>query len=182
MPAGQVSAQNPGGGSKVGKGSTVTLTVSTGKPQVTVPDVVGLRCRRGGRGARSWASTPRSSHLLGRSRDTVTGAAPGAGRQRPEGLERAHQRLARREADPSPRRDGSAVSECEVCARRPGLRRRGVDVQSDLRRGHRRRDDPPPGNSVSKGSKVTLSVSKGPATTQVPVVTGQNQARRSSGS
>ena len=28
-------------GTKIGKGSTVTLHVSTGKPQVTVPDVVG---------------------------------------------------------------------------------------------------------------------------------------------
>ena len=37
-------------------------------------------------------------------------------------------------------------------------------------------EDPPPGTSVSKGAKITLSVSKGPATTQVPDVTGQNQA------
>ena len=32
VPKGQVSDQNPGGGSKVGKGSTVTLTVSTRLP------------------------------------------------------------------------------------------------------------------------------------------------------
>ena len=36
--------------------------------------------------------------------------------------------------------------------------------------------DPPAGSSVAKGSKVTLSVSKGPATTQIPDVSGQHQA------
>src|SRR6478672_3011674 len=41
VPSGQVSAENPGGGSKVGKGSTVNLTVSSGPEQVTVPNVVG---------------------------------------------------------------------------------------------------------------------------------------------
>ena len=39
---GQVSGENPSSGSKVGKGSTITLTVSTGKPKVQVPNVVGL--------------------------------------------------------------------------------------------------------------------------------------------
>src|SRR5204863_120388 len=38
VPPGQVISENPGGGSKVGKGSTVTLQVSTGKPKVIVPD------------------------------------------------------------------------------------------------------------------------------------------------
>ena len=43
--------------------------------------------------------------------------------------------------------------------------------------GHRRRRRTRrAGTSVSKGSQITLSVSKGPATTQVPDVTDQNQA------
>ena len=50
-PTGQVSGQNPGGGSKVGKGSTVTLTVSSGKPQVDRPER-----RRPGRHERRCAS------------------------------------------------------------------------------------------------------------------------------
>src|SRR4029077_545789 len=41
VPPGQVIDENPGGGSKVGKGSTITLRVSTGKPKVPVPDVRG---------------------------------------------------------------------------------------------------------------------------------------------
>ena len=44
-----------------------------------------------------------------------------------------------------------------------------ADVQSDqAAQGVVVAEDPPPGTSVSKGATITLSVSKGPATTQVP--------------
>ena len=39
---GFVMSQNPGGGQKADKGSTVTITVSKGSDQVTVPDVTGM--------------------------------------------------------------------------------------------------------------------------------------------
>ena len=39
---GNVIAQSPSGGSEVARGETVTITVSTGTPQVDVPDVIGL--------------------------------------------------------------------------------------------------------------------------------------------
>jgi len=51
-----------------------------------------------------------------------------------------------------------------------------VDVQSDNAQGVVVAEDPRPGTDVSKGSAITLSVSKGPATTQVPDVRQQNQA------
>jgi serine/threonine-protein kinase len=41
-PEGDVITQSPGAGSRVTRGTTVTITVSTGRPQVDVPDVVGL--------------------------------------------------------------------------------------------------------------------------------------------
>jgi serine/threonine-protein kinase len=40
---GDVISQSPGAGAKLSRGSTVTITVSKGKPQVTVPDVVGMK-------------------------------------------------------------------------------------------------------------------------------------------
>jgi serine/threonine-protein kinase len=40
-PAGQVLAQEPAAGTAVPRGTTVTLTVSSGKPKVAVPDVAG---------------------------------------------------------------------------------------------------------------------------------------------
>jgi serine/threonine-protein kinase len=41
-PEGDVISQSPSGGSKVTRGETVTITVSTGRPQISVPDVVGM--------------------------------------------------------------------------------------------------------------------------------------------
>jgi serine/threonine-protein kinase len=40
---GDVISQSPTAGSDVARGSTVTITVSTGKPKVSVPDVVGMK-------------------------------------------------------------------------------------------------------------------------------------------
>ena len=51
-----------------------------------------------------------------------------------------------------------------------------VDVQSDSAQGVVVGENPPPGTDVSKGSTITLSVSKGPATTQIPDVRQQDQA------
>jgi serine/threonine-protein kinase len=41
-PEGDVISQSPTGGTQVARGETVTITVSTGRPQVAVPDVVGM--------------------------------------------------------------------------------------------------------------------------------------------
>jgi eukaryotic-like serine/threonine-protein kinase len=42
-PEGDVISQSPAGGTRVARGDTVTIVVSTGRPQVEVPDVVGMR-------------------------------------------------------------------------------------------------------------------------------------------
>jgi eukaryotic-like serine/threonine-protein kinase len=43
VPEGDVISQDPAGGVKVQRNSTVTITVSKGKPQATVPDVIGMK-------------------------------------------------------------------------------------------------------------------------------------------
>jgi beta-lactam-binding protein with PASTA domain len=42
VPAGRVISQSPTAGTQVTQGSAVTLVVSSGPPQVAVPNVVGL--------------------------------------------------------------------------------------------------------------------------------------------
>ena len=42
IPVGSVTGQNPGAGDRVAKDTTVTITVSTGKPKVQVPFLTGL--------------------------------------------------------------------------------------------------------------------------------------------
>ena len=44
-PEGEVIAQDPAAGTELDRGSTVTITVSTGIEEVAVPDVVGLSGR-----------------------------------------------------------------------------------------------------------------------------------------
>jgi serine/threonine-protein kinase len=51
-----------------------------------------------------------------------------------------------------------------------------TDVQSDLPKGVVAAETPSAGTDVPAGTKITLSVSKGPATTQVPDVTGMSQS------
>ena len=43
VPKGDVISQSPGAGAEVARGSTVTIVVSTGKPKVVVPDVIGMK-------------------------------------------------------------------------------------------------------------------------------------------
>jgi serine/threonine-protein kinase len=42
VPDGDVISQDPAAGTELARGSTVTITVSTGKPKVSVPNVVGM--------------------------------------------------------------------------------------------------------------------------------------------
>ena len=62
-PEGDVISQSPSGGTELTRGETVTITVSTGRPQVDVPDVIGMSERNarsapeGGRPASPWSSS-----------------------------------------------------------------------------------------------------------------------------
>ncbi len=174
---GQVALENPGGGSKVGKGSTVTLTVSSGLPRVHVPTVVGQSVTAAVTQLAALGLDPKIVHVFsGEPPDTVTGQQPHAGDLVVKGTT-VHINVSRG-AKPVPVPD---VTNQPYLNAKSALEGQGfvvsrVDIQSDLAAGVVVASDPPPGSSVSKGSKITLSVSKGPATTQIPDVTTQNQA------
>jgi len=57
-PEGEVIAQDPSAGTELERGSTVTITVSTGVEQVVVPDVVGLQARDAERQLRAEGLVP----------------------------------------------------------------------------------------------------------------------------
>jgi beta-lactam-binding protein with PASTA domain len=57
-PEGEVIAQDPEAGTELERGSTVTITVSTGVEQVVVPDVVGLEARDAERQLRAEGLVP----------------------------------------------------------------------------------------------------------------------------
>jgi serine/threonine-protein kinase len=177
VPKGQVSDENPGGGSKVGKGSTITLTVSTGKPKVQVPNVVGQDLTSAVAALAQLGLNPKITRIYSSEQpDTVTAMQPHAGDNVDKGTT-VHINVSRG-AKPVPVPD---VTNQPFANARSALLGQGftvarVDIQSDQPQGVVIQMDPQPGTQVDKGSRITLTVSKGPATTQVPDVTGMDQS------
>jgi eukaryotic-like serine/threonine-protein kinase len=173
---GQISEQDPSGGAKALKGSTVTLTVSTGKPKVKVPDLVGQSVDSALRALAAAGLQWRIFRIYSQEQpDTVTAQQPHAGDSVVKG---SSVRInVSRGAKPLPVPDvtGQPFANAKSALEGQGFQVGRADIQSDMPQGTVVAENPPPGTDVAHGSKITLSVSKGPATTQVPDVTGQNQ-------
>jgi eukaryotic-like serine/threonine-protein kinase len=110
---GQVIAQDPGAGAELRRGSTVTITVSTGIEQVVVPDVVGIGAGDAERQLRAERLTPvrRETEVTDPAQDgRVIDQRPGAGVQVDPGGEVVivvgalveEEQLAPLEPDPAP--------------------------------------------------------------------------------
>jgi len=81
-PEDDVISQNPGAGSQVDRGTTVTITVSTGIEKVSVPNVVGLNRRDAIQQLKSAGLTaePRETDVTDPAQDgVVTDQRPAAG-------------------------------------------------------------------------------------------------------
>jgi eukaryotic-like serine/threonine-protein kinase len=177
VPPGQVSAEDPPGGTKIGKGSTVTLTISTGKPKVKVPDVVGQDVASALTALASEGLQPKIRRIFSdKQPDTVTAQQPAAGDSVIKGTV-VHINVSRG-AKPVPVPDvtGQPYANAKSALEGQGFQVVREVIQSDLPPGTVVAENPPQGTSVARGTKISLSVSKGPATTQVPDVTGQTQS------
>jgi eukaryotic-like serine/threonine-protein kinase len=89
-PDGEVIAQSPTGGTELARGDTVTITVSTGRPQVDVPDVIGLSERNAGSRLRAAGLEPVTQEraVTDPAQDgVVIEQRPGAGTTLDEGRE-----------------------------------------------------------------------------------------------
>jgi serine/threonine-protein kinase len=87
-PEGDVISQSPGGGAQLPRGDTVTITVSTGRPQVQVPDVIGTRERTAAARLRSAGLEPvfQERTVTDPAQDgVVIEQRPGAGTELDEG-------------------------------------------------------------------------------------------------
>jgi eukaryotic-like serine/threonine-protein kinase len=176
-PPGQVSDQDPPGGTKIGKGSTVTLTISTGKPKVKVPNVVGQDVASALTSLAGAGLEPKIVRIYsGEQPDTVTAQQPHAGDSVVKGT--SVRINVSRGAKPVPVPDvtGQPYANAKSALEGQGFQVTREEIQSDMPQGVVVAENPPQGTAVPRGTKITLSVSKGPATTQVPDVTGQNQS------
>jgi serine/threonine-protein kinase len=177
VPPGQVSEQDPPGGTKWNKGSTVTLTVSTGKPKVKVPNVVGQDVAAALTSLAGAGLQPHIVRIFSSAQpDTVTAQQPHAGDSVVKGT--SVRINVSRGAKPVPVPDvtGQPFANAKSALEGQGFQVAREDIQSDMPQGVVVAENPPQGTQVPRGTKITLSVSKGPATTQVPDVTGQSQS------
>jgi eukaryotic-like serine/threonine-protein kinase len=177
IPVGEVVHQDPGPGIRIGKGSTVTIFVSTGKPKVTVPDVRGKTLSDA-------ISLLNDVHLDADPHDVFSATAPAqtvVGQAPAGGLQVFTNSKVRLNVSQGPKLltvpnvVGQPFANAESQLKGAGFGVTRKDERSDQPKGEVVTTDPQGGASIAKGSMVTVTVSKGPGTSQVPDVTGRQQ-------
>ncbi len=176
VPKGKVIQQSPGAGEQIPKGNKVTLVISEGPPQVTVPNVVGM--------SQSEAEALLSSKGLQADAHTVPN-------DQPEGTVVAQSPNPDELVDVDtvvriniatgpqpvgvPNEVGRSYSDALAELQSLGFAVSRQDVQSNEPAETVVNQSPSANSAAPKGSTVTLKVSKGPSTTAVPDVTDLDQ-------
>jgi eukaryotic-like serine/threonine-protein kinase len=176
VPRGKVIQQSPGPGEQIPQGNKVTIVVSQGPPQVTVPNVVGMSQSEAegllsSRGLQADAHTVPSDETEG----TVVAQSPPAD----ELVDT--QTVVRINIATGPQPVGvpdvlgRSYSDALATLQGLGFAVRRIDVQSNEPAETVLNQAPSANSAAPKGSTVTLKVSEGPTTTAVPDVTGLDQ-------
>jgi beta-lactam-binding protein with PASTA domain len=176
--AGFVADQKPEEGTKIDKGDPVTIIVSKGKPRSAVPDVVGKTQSEAVKAlsARHLDAKPVAVFSETIEEDTVTAQDPKPGRMLVWGSTVRINVSRGPEPVSVPYVVGLSYSQASAQLRGAGFEVQRQDVDSN-QPAETVIDQNPKGNtSSSRGSTVTLRVSKGPTTSTVPDVTSQDQA------
>jgi eukaryotic-like serine/threonine-protein kinase len=174
---GEVFQQSPTEGTRVDKGETVRIDVSSGKPEVTIPSVVGQSVEDAvAELTRAGLNAQVVEVNSDRDEGTVTGQSPGAGLVVVEGTQ------VRINVSKGPRPVtvpsvvGLPYDQAAAELQQAGFGVARINVDSDQGAGIVTDQAPTGGSESSRGSTVTLSVSKGPSTAAVPDVTSQDFA------
>ena len=168
---GAVIDQNPAAGDRIGKGSSVTIWVSTGKPAID-----------GSRRAEPPRSRTRSARLTAAGltynivylfsgqaeENTVTGQNPAPGRSRPARLEGPDQRLAVAPVRFRSRRRRGAGANAVGALKGSGLVVTQVQIESDEPAGAASRQEPSAGTPVTEGHEDHAVGVEGPAARRSP--------------
>jgi serine/threonine-protein kinase len=174
---GIVFAQDPIEGTRVDPGDVVRIDVSSGKPEVTIPSVVGQTV------ADAVAELTRAGLIAqvveinsDREEGTVTAQSPSAGLVVVEGTQ------VRINVSKGPRPVtipsvvGLPYDQAAAELQGAGFVVSRIDEDSDQAEGIVTRQTPSGGSEGSRGSTVTVYVSRGPSTSAVPDVTTQDVA------
>ena len=174
---GVVFNQTPTEGTRVDNETVVTIDVSSGKPEVTIPSVVGqtdddavAELTRAGLNAQ--VVEVNSDRDVG----TVTAQNPGAGTVVVEGTQVRINVSRGPKPVTVPNVVGLPYDQAASELQRNGFSVSRIDEESDQAAGIVTSQTPSGGSEGSKGSTVTVTVSKGPSTSAVPDVTTQDFA------
>ena len=169
---GYVISQDPAEGTPVEEGTVVSIDVSSGRPKVTIPVVVGQTSESALRELQALGLEVRVVEVNSEEDEgDVTGQQPPAGTVVVEGT------TVRINVSKGPRPVrvpnvvGLPYPQAESELQRAGFGVTRVDVASELPEGSVVDQDPDPDSESSRGTTVTLEVSRGPDTVAVPDVT-----------
>jgi beta-lactam-binding protein with PASTA domain/tRNA A-37 threonylcarbamoyl transferase component Bud32 len=177
QPAGQVIGQDPTGGTKAKKGSTVTLTVSAGPQQVAVPQVVGLTVSsaRGRLQKAGLEPSEREENSDTVAKGRVVSVSPGEGQKVDKGSSVTLVVSSGKPQAEVPDVVGKSFEEAQSTLQAAGFKVTRKDKESDTKDpGTVLSQDPKSGTQIDSGSTVALTVAKEPAAAPVPDVTGED--------
>jgi eukaryotic-like serine/threonine-protein kinase len=173
---GLVFRQNPDGGERVPKGNAVQLVVSTGRPRVDVPDVLGGRETDAVVTIRAAGLVPDAHEIFSdKPAGTVIAQDPKGGTSVVKGstvrinISKGQQNIG------IPSVIGQSYDNASKQLRAAGFTPVRQDVDSEQPKGTVVDQDPAPGSLQPPGTEVTLSVSTGQTTTSVPDVVGDDE-------
>jgi serine/threonine-protein kinase len=178
-PRGQVIAQDPAGGDRAGKGSTVTLTVSDGPRSVAVPSVTGLTASKAKRRLENAGFNVREREKpddkvpAGDAVETL----PPEGTPTPLGSTVTLIVSTGKEKVKVPSVVGQAQGDADTTLRAAGF---GVSItereSSSAEPGTVISQDPAGGSEADRGSTVAIVVAKKATTAPVPNTVGTDEA------
>jgi serine/threonine-protein kinase len=182
-PVGQVIGQSPEAGTKVDKGSNVTLQVSSGPGTVEVPLVTGLKLSTATKALnrRGLNVDSSSQHSATVAKGEVISSSPVDGTTVTKGS-RVHLIVSSGPVQVKvPDVTNEDAASAHSALHNAGLIYTDNQVNSDtVPKGSVISQDPPGGSTVNKGTSVTLNISKGPNTATVPDVTNETPDQASS--
>jgi serine/threonine-protein kinase len=170
--SGLVFKQDPGAGSHIDKGSTVTIWISTGPPKVDVPDVKGKQWADAQQELTDAGLTPVENIVPGKTKGEVTATDPPAGKSIAEGSKVRVNVMSGPVKKAVPNVVGESAAQATTDLRNAGFNPNPTYVDSTAPQGQVIHQNPAPGSSASKGSSVAIQISNGPPQTNVPDVIG----------
>jgi eukaryotic-like serine/threonine-protein kinase len=177
QPKGQVIGQDPTGGTKAKKGSTVTLTVSDGPQQVAVPQVVGLTVSsaRGRLEKAGLEPSEREENSDTVEKGRVVSVSPTEGQKVDKGSSVTLVVSSGKPQAQVPDVVGKSFDEAQSDLQAAGFKVTRTDKEStDKDPGTVLSQNPKSGARIDAGSTVALTVAKEPSQVTVPDVTGED--------